>query len=71
MSKSFYSWLSQFKNDDTSVGYLARDSRFDKEFPRYSISRKHLRKYLESMDACDNVISIFEEAFTQYEKDVK
>ena len=49
MSKSFYSWLSQFKNDDTPVGDLARDVRFDKKFPRHSDSRKYLRDYLESM----------------------
>lgn len=49
MSKSFYSWLSQFKNDSTPVGDLVRDVRFDKEFPRHSDSRKYLRDYLESM----------------------
>ena len=42
-------WLSQFKNDDTPVGDLARDVRFDKKFPRHSDSRKYLRDYLESM----------------------
>ena len=56
MSKSFYSWLSQFKNDSTSVGDLARDVRFDKEFPRHSDSRKYLRDYLESMGACDSTM---------------
>lgn len=71
MSKSFYSWLSQFKNDSTPVGYLTRDVRFDKKFPHHSVSRKHLRDYLESMEACDSAMSIFEEAFTHYEKDVK
>ena len=71
MSKSFYSWLSQFKNDSTPVGDLARDVRLDKKFPRHSVSRKHLRDYLESMEACDSAMSIFEEAFTHYEKDVK
>ena len=49
MSKSFYSWLSQFKNDSTPVGDLARDVRFDKKFPRHSDSRKYLSDYLESM----------------------
>ena len=38
MSKSFYSWLSQFKNDDTPVGDLARDVSFDKGFPHLSVS---------------------------------
>ena len=64
-------WLSQFKNDGTPVGDLARDVRFDKEFPRHSVSRKHLRDYLESMGACDSAMSIFEEAFSHYEQDAK
>ena len=71
MSKSFYSWLSQFKNDSTSVGDLARDVRFDKEFPRHSDSRKYLRDYFESIGACDSAMSIFEEAFSHYEQDAK
>lgn len=71
MSKSFYSWLLQFKTDDTPIGDLTRDARLDKDFPRHSVSRKHLREYLESMGACDRVMSIFEEAFTHYEKNAK
>lgn len=71
MSKSFYSWLLQFKTDDTPIGDLTRDAKLDKDFPRHSVSRKHLREYLESMGACDRVMSIFEEAFTHYEKDAK
>ena len=64
-------WLSQFKNDDTPVEYLARDASFDKEFPRHSDSRRYLRDYFESMDACDSAMSIFEEAFSHYEQDAK
>ena len=64
-------WLQQFENDDTPVGYLARDASFDKEFPRHSDSRKYLRDYLESMGACDSTMSIFEEAFSHYEQDAK
>lgn len=71
MPKSFYSWLLQFENDDTPVGDFIRDARFDNGFPRRSVSRKHLRDYLESMDASDGVMSVFEEAFVRYEKDAK
>ncbi len=71
MSKSFYSWLLQFKNNDTPIGDLARDARLDKDFTRHSVSRKHLRDYLESMEACDSAMNIFEEAFTHNEKDAK
>ena len=71
MSKSFYSWLLQFKTDDTPIGDITRDARLDKDFPRHSVSCKRLREYLESMGACDRVMNIFEEAFTHYEKDAK
>lgn len=70
MSKSFYSWLMQFKNDDTAVGDLARDVRTDSEFPRRSISYRHLKKYLESKQAVDVVMNVFMEAFTQYKSEV-
>ena len=66
MTQSFYSWLLQFKNDDTAIGDLARDARDDREFPRRSISYRHLKKYLESKHACEAAMNVFMEAFTQY-----
>lgn len=66
MIKSFYSWLLQFKDEDTAVGDLARDARIDGDFPRRSISYRHLKKYLESKGACDAAMDVFEEAFAQY-----
>ncbi len=66
MTKSFYSWLLEFKNDDTPIGDLARDARSDREFPRRSISYGHLKKYLERQHACDDAMNVFMEAFTQY-----
>ena len=66
MTKSFYSWLLQFKNDDTAIGDLARDARSDSEFPRRSISYGHLEKYLESKHACDAAMRVFTEAFDKY-----
>ena len=66
MSKSFYSWLMQFKNDDTAIGDLARDVRDDSEFPRRSISYRHLKKYLESKHACVAAMNVFKEAFAKY-----
>lgn len=68
MSKSFYSWLSQFKSDNTAIGDLARDARSDNEFPRRSVSYKHLKEHLESKHACDAAMSVFTEAFAQYQK---
>ena len=66
MAKSFYSWLLQFKNDDTAVGDLARDVRADSEFPRRSISYMNLKKYLESKHACVAAMNVFKEAFAKY-----
>ncbi len=66
MSKSFYSWLLQFKNDDTAIGDLARDVKCDSEFPRRSISYKHLKKHLETKRACDDAMNVFMKAFPKY-----
>ena len=66
MTKSFYSWLLQFKKDDTAIGDLARDAGNDSEFPRRSISNGHLKKYLESKHACDAAMNVLAEAFAQY-----
>ena len=66
MAQSFYSWLLQFKNDDTAIGDLARDASSDGEFPRRSISYRNLKKYLESKHACDAAMNVFKEAFAHY-----
>ena len=66
MTQSFYSWLLQFKNDDTATGDLARDASGDGEFPRRSRSYRYLKKYLESKHACDAAMNVFKEAFIQY-----
>lgn len=69
MAQSFYSWLLQFKNDDTAIGDLARDANRDCEFPRRSISYRNLKKYLESKSVCDAAMNVFNEAFNQYKAD--
>ncbi len=66
MNKTFYSWLLQFKDDDTAIGDLSRDVRCDKEFPRRAISYRHLKDYFESKHACDAAMNVFENAFAQY-----
>lgn len=43
MSKTFYSWLLQFENDNTAIGDLSRDVRCDGEFPRRANSYRHLK----------------------------
>lgn len=66
MTKAFYSWLLQFKDDDTAIGDLARDAECDSEFPRHSISYRHLKDYLESKNACEAAKNVFANAFAQY-----
>lgn len=66
MAQSFYSWLLQFKNDDTAIGDLARDASSDGEFPRRSISYRYLKDYLESKHACDAAMDVLMDAFAQY-----
>ena len=66
MAQSFYSWLLQFKNDDTAIGDLARDARSDADFPRRSISYRHLKDYLECKHACEAAMDVFTDAFAQY-----
>ena len=66
MAKSFYSWLSQFKDENAAIGDLARDARSDADFPRRSISYRHLKDYLEGKNACDAAMDVFTDAFAQY-----
>ncbi len=66
MAKTFYSWLMQFKDDDTAIGDLAKDARRDRGFPRRSISYRNLKAYLENCQACDEAINTFSDAFAQY-----
>lgn len=66
MAQSFYSWLSQFKDENAAIGDLSRDARSDADFPRRSISYRHLKDYLESKNACDAAMDVFTDAFAQY-----
>ena len=68
MKKSFYSWLQQFKADETPLGDFARDTKADKDFPHQATSYKHIHDYLESKRACAEVLDIFNESYEQYKK---
>ena len=68
MKKSFYSWLQQFKSDETPLGDFARDTKADKDFPYHATSYKHIHDYLESKRACAEVLDIFNESYEQYKK---
>ena len=66
MAKTFYSWLMQFKDDNTAIGDLSRDARRDPGFPRRSISYRNLKDHLESRQACADAINTFSDAFVRY-----
>ena len=68
MKKSFYSWLQQFKSDETPLGDFARDTKADKDFPYQATSYKHIHDYLESKRACAEVLDIFNKSYEQYKK---
>ena len=68
MKKSFYSWLQQFKSDETPLGDFARDTKADKDFPYQATSYKHIHDYLESKRGCAEVLDIFNESYEQYKK---
>ncbi len=68
MKKSFYSWLQQFKSDETPLGDFSRDVKADKDFPHQASSYKHIHDYLESKRACAKVLDIFNEIYAQYKK---
>ena len=66
MAKRFYSWLSQFKDENAAIGDLARDARSDADFPRRSVSYRHLKDYLECKHASEDAMNVFTDAFAQY-----
>lgn len=68
MKKTFYSWLIQFRDDDSPLGDLARDAKIDKNFPRHATTQKYLCTYLEKQNACDGAIQTLNDAFVIYQK---
>ncbi|MBQ3681022.1 MAG: sterile alpha motif-like domain-containing protein [Paludibacteraceae bacterium] len=71
MKKAFYSWLLQFKSDNTPLGDLARDAKEDKEFPRHSTSYKNIKAHLDFNSASIDALEIFERAFVRYKEEMQ
>jgi uncharacterized protein YozE (UPF0346 family) len=72
----FKQWLKQYKDADCPIGYLARDAMDDKTFPHdlgKNMKTRHdrIRYYLESVNACDDCLDTFEEAWMEYERCLK
>lgn len=63
---TFYTWLKQFKDDDTPLGDLSRDVSDDPEFPR---TKKYdiMVQYLKSKDVPNKVLTVLESSFSNYQ----
>ena len=62
---SFVSYVLQFKDDDSAIGDVARDMMLDTGIKR-SWGYKSLVKHLETMNACDRVYSVLEQAHERF-----
>ena len=76
---SFYTWLSQFINDDSAVGDLARDCKNDNKyygslyddsgFPRHSRDEKKIREHLTIFrNASEDCLKTFDSVFPLYQE---
>ena len=65
---TYKEWLLKFKDVDLPIGDLAKDVAEDPNFPN-SKDRDINFDYLESRNAANVVISVFERTFDFYESD--
>ena len=64
---SFYKFMvKNFLKDDSPSGDLARDMKWDHDFPRFSVSYERIRDYLERCAACPDCFDTFEECWNRY-----
>ena len=68
MSTTFYSWIGQFKNEDSPMGDIAKDIYSDKDFPKKAKTLKPIKEYLESKSACGSFLSVLDKAFEMYSR---
>lgn len=63
----FKKWLvSNFKNERSPIGDLARDVKADKDFPARAKRYKTIAAYLDFCGACDGCLEAFEKAWSLY-----
>lgn len=65
---TFKTWIKKYISHDTPIGDLAKDIASDKKFPS-SNNKDVLSDYLISQGCCSQVLSLFKEAFSLYQKD--
>ena len=66
----FSEWLKQFAGQQNAVGDLARDVLRDRTAPALN-SRQDWRLHLDSRNACDGALDVFERAWAKYLAEVK
>ena len=66
----FSEWLKQFAGQQNAVGDLARDVLRDRTAPALN-SRQDWRLHLDSRNACDGALDVFELAWKRYAAEVK
>ena len=66
-SVSFYRFMiSNFLEDDSPAGDLARDMKADSDFPRFSTGYERIRDHLERSAACSECFDTFDECWNRY-----
>lgn len=50
MTKLFYSWLTQFRGENSDIGNLANDACEDFTFPKRAMTYDVIRDYLENYE---------------------
>jgi uncharacterized protein YozE (UPF0346 family) len=63
---SFYSYVKEYRKEQSARGDLARDMLADREFPKKG-AYENMLDYLESKNACDGAMNTFERVFREYE----
>ena len=66
----FSEWLKQFAGQQNAIGDLARDVLRDRTAPTLN-SRQDWRLHLDSRNACNGALDVFERAWAKYLAEVK
>ena len=66
----FNQWLKQFAGQQNAIGDLARDVLRDRKAPTLN-GRQEWRLHLDSRNACDGALAVFERAWAKYLSEVK
>lgn len=63
---TFYEYMMKFYNDDSPIGDLAYDIKWDEDFPIYSTDVQHIRDYLYLKSKTTLVWQVCKQAIASY-----